>query len=298
MDGYLWVYDRSEKEFRHQQPVNTEVRKHYYSVDLPDGTRDPSPELTLARIEGKAKPVFDAMIAGRTLSPGEREAAIEFLAVLPCRITRFERETNEVVTELAKRYVREKLTDGRSRADLSVQEEELLEFVEGDELQVLAPRNFTLERMGKEAMALASQIQSWTWIVAHAPARSAFVTCDAPFAFLDSEIVVPFRTGTIEIHAVVPLAPTAALLFSRAPSPMSDVMTGSESVRRLNLLILRETETYAIARDERQLRSLVRATRLAKDGAATRMEVEFPPEDVPLRSAKAPRIRIKRHRQR
>jgi hypothetical protein len=295
MDGFLWVYDRDEKEFRRQKPINTAVRKHYYSLDLPDGRRDHVPEVTMGMIEGNAKPVFDALIAQRAILASEREAAIQFLALLACRVSRFERETSEVATALAKRYIRDKLTDGERRTDFTQSEQELLEFVSGDELVVLPPRNFTIERMGKEVLALAEAIQSWAWIVAHPPEGTAFVTCDAPFAMLaEDELEVPLSEGTVQIHAVVPIAPSTAILFSRTPGLSQHINTGTESTRRLNLFILRETESYALARDERDLRSLVEAAGLANDGAPTRVEVEFLDD---ARAPKVPKIRTKRYRE-
>ena len=55
-DGMLWIFDRALKEYRHQQPQDTAVRRHFYSIKKPNGERDVQVEklLSVRRRQGQA----------------------------------------------------------------------------------------------------------------------------------------------------------------------------------------------------------------------------------------------------
>jgi len=58
-NGFLWVYDRNNNEYRQQTPINTAVKKKYYTTTGPDGRSHNEIETVLANIEGETKHIIE-----------------------------------------------------------------------------------------------------------------------------------------------------------------------------------------------------------------------------------------------
>lgn len=85
-DGLLAVFDRDKNEIRLQQPVNTAVIGHFYTMEDADGRRRFELEALMAECEGKARPVIDKLVAAAPeLNADERSDLSIFIALAATR---------------------------------------------------------------------------------------------------------------------------------------------------------------------------------------------------------------------
>jgi hypothetical protein len=85
-DGLVAVFDREKNEIRLQQPVNTAVIGHFYTMEDAEGRRRFELEALLSEYEGKAKPVINKLVgAAPDLSADERSNLAIFIALAATR---------------------------------------------------------------------------------------------------------------------------------------------------------------------------------------------------------------------
>lgn len=288
-DGLVWLYDRSKGEFRRQQPVNTTVRRHYYTAEEKGGAKNPTFESWLSRIEGDAKPLLDKLDAGLMLDSKERPIVAFFLATLFYRLPRREREMSEAVTGFGKMILRRNLLHPEARKNYR-DPDKLLRTIERDDVLVRPNRNMMLVTMHERVPILAQEFAVADWTVAHARRGSSFATCDGVFGIMPTELSRqtnrPYGVASPEVVTAVAVTPSTCILLQGIACRMRHVTVSTDFVRQINIAILRETETYAIVRDEAHLRSLVRAARVSEPAQNSRIVVDdLPhPSGDPMRS--------------
>lgn len=288
-DGLLWVYDRGLGEYRRQQPLNTTVRTHYYTAQAATGEKNAVFEQWLSRVEGDAKPLMDKLEAGGELDTRERPILAYFLATLFYRLPRREREMGELATSFGKMLLRRNLLHPATRRNYA-DPDKLLRTIERDDVTLTPNRNVMLVTMRARATPLAQDLVVADWNVAHAPRGCSFVTGDGVFGLMPTDLSRqthrPYGIASPEVATAVALSPNTCLLLHGLPCGMTHFIASREEVRQINLAILRETERYALARDEAQLRSLVRAANISRPEQNSRMVVdELPhPSLDPMRS--------------
>lgn len=69
VNGLVAVYDREQDVVRLQQPVNTGVIGHFYTMEDAEGRKRFELEQFLSEYEGKAKPVIESSRHVRTSTP-------------------------------------------------------------------------------------------------------------------------------------------------------------------------------------------------------------------------------------
>ncbi len=110
-DRFLWVYDRRQDQYRHEQPRNTTVRTHYYSLTDEQGNKDVRVEKVLSVVESLAKPIVKKLISGERLTPREHFRMSFHLGLLYCRGPRYQRAVNELITGHMRMLVLRNLID-------------------------------------------------------------------------------------------------------------------------------------------------------------------------------------------
>lgn len=285
-DGYLWVYDRTQRAFRREQPKNTAVRTHYYSFRDEQGKTDPRVEEGLAALEGLAKPVLEKLERSEQISPHDRYYLSLFLGVLYCRVPRFEREVDEILTGTLRMILLRNLRDPVASKRFTAPERGL-EYVSSDRFKVKAARNFTISNMVRQGWEIGKAFFKSDWVVARAAQGTTFVTCDVPIGILggpESSHLV--GVASPEVIKAVPISPRVCLLMTGNQAKLAEMTLGPDAVRDANLAVLRETETYAIARDKTQFRKLVLAAGLEDPNRRSSMVVkEFSdPSGDPMKS--------------
>lgn len=286
----LWVYDRQQQRLRHEHPNSIAVERYYYSLTNGDGTKDHLVEEWLAKVEGFASPVFDKIENRKSILPEERFFLSLFLGVLYCRVPRHEREMNEILTGESRTLLRRNLLDPfTAKSFTSGTPAELLSYVESEKYGLKFDRDFVIAGLAECGRELGKFIFIADWTVLHAESCASFATCDVPFGIIDADrLDHPVGVASPEALKVVPLSSRTALMFNGAGAgvQLQRRKARAGEVRRINLTVLRETETYAIARDEQHLRSLAQRAGLTEPTPLTRMVVDdLPhPSGDPLKS--------------
>lgn len=69
---FLWVFDRQKNEYRQQKPVNTAVKRRYYTITDSKGIYHNDIEKILSRIEGESKNILEKVEQYYLIIEGER----------------------------------------------------------------------------------------------------------------------------------------------------------------------------------------------------------------------------------
>jgi hypothetical protein len=80
-DGVVAVYDREADLVRVQQPLNTGVIGHFYTLEDSEGRKRFELEKTLSEVEGKAAPAMRKLAAREELTADERGDLAIFVAL-------------------------------------------------------------------------------------------------------------------------------------------------------------------------------------------------------------------------
>jgi hypothetical protein len=118
---------------------------------------------------------------------------------------------------------------------------------------------------------LADKLLSLDWILAFAPPKKSFITCDMPTVITRPDNHPPIRgVGILTPGAekVVPLSPRIALLMrdqSRRPTVRAGVID-RDRLRDLNESLVGQSERFVFSSSEALLRSLVTSLRPASQG--------------------------------
>src|SRR5262249_34594798 len=105
-DGRLWVFDRETGRFRREQPKNTSVIGHYYSVELADGQKETGIESMLAQLEGETKPLLQTLEDRGTLTEEDKMIVALFIGFLFARVPEFERDVSSTFGGLARHWAK------------------------------------------------------------------------------------------------------------------------------------------------------------------------------------------------
>lgn len=303
-DRFLWVFDRSQGKLRREQPKNTAVIGHYYSFVDGSGNRNSAFEQILSLIEGRAKPVFDQLESGGHLTHSARYNLSLFLGYLFCRLPAFARSLNESINGLARIVLRKNLEDPETAKSFDFSED-FLNLVDSGELILGANDNMRIAQMVDQGKELGGKFFASSWVLAKAPDRTSFVTCDNPFGLIfPPEIpkaLCAWSWGafTPGVTRAFPLSSRTCLLMHGMTGSSFDRLTiDRDLVREINLATVSETESYAIAKDEVHLRSIARAADLYNPRPSTRMVMENHPDPTgdPTKSTLlVRRTRVGRH---
>lgn len=290
--GGFWVFDRSQGKLRPAWPRNTAVIGHYYTLTDESGERHADVERFLSALEGLARPAFDSLESGADFTPRQRFRLARFLGYLLCRTPAFGRWLNEITTGLAEVIMRKNLEDPEASRIFNLPPRELLDYLDNGEFALEVDDNTRIVQLVQKADEFGKSFFCAAWIIAKADPHTSFVTCDNPFGFLFPP-GMPKRmkdwawgASSPEVTSVFPLSAQTCLLMTEVGHDMCRIDLTRDQVRQVNLAIIAETETYAIARDEGHLRSLAGAGGLYNPKPETRavMENYAHPSGDPLRS--------------
>ncbi len=105
--GCPHVYDRESNEVRRQQPKDTTVIGHFYTMEDAEGRRRFEIEALLSECEGKASPVIKKLTTKETITTDERSDLANFMALgamrTPDIVESLQLMNSEMILEMAKR---------------------------------------------------------------------------------------------------------------------------------------------------------------------------------------------------
>jgi len=262
----IWVYDKDGGEPRYQQPVNTGVEGHLYSIINEDGEKDDFIETQfLGPLDGAVKPVLDRWgLPDAEITVEDIPLVGEFMASLWGRAPRQIEQIREYGKILAVKNARDlakdldRLTVHMQRYQRENPNEPLTDFKEFQSLLEDVEKHFELS-MNKRSAMLLSMLSTWTayeqfltmtWLLIHIPASVELATADAPVVSFVSRGQRAMFGGGLSLPGVeisFPLNPSTCLLLHRH-KPGLEILPNEVFAREMNNRMVRNAERFVISR--------------------------------------------------
>lgn len=274
-DGFVAVFDREKDEIRRQQPINTAVIGHFYTMEDDEGRRRFEIEALLADYEGKAKPVIDKMVAASEITLEERADLSVFIALAATRtpdmVNSVQAINGEIVKHMAKqmfanvdrvfdRLRRDERRAADSDAALRDEAEMMVRFVASDDYDIETDQKWAMSRAIDMALTIAPYLDARHWRVVHrANDKMSFITSDAP-VYLNSVVPGPsvygVGFGSPDAFISFPLHQSCALEMFADTGQLEHKVAPREYVRMANIHYAKRCQRFVVGRDEALLKSL------------------------------------------
>ena len=281
-DGKLAVYDREKDEVRVQQPINTGVIGHFYTLEDREGRRRFELEEMFSDLEGKVSPVLKKLAKREDISADERSNMAIYVAMATFRTPDFidslKAINSGLIGDMAKRMfsdveqvkenLRGKPEAPKNESELKDEAERLVDFAQSDAYQVVTDHKWAVSMAVKMALEIAPILAGRNWFVLHCPnEKKSFITSDAP-AILTT--VTPrensfYGIGYANDDALVifPLAHSCLLVICGNDGGFGHVKADEKHCRQINMTIADRCQRFLIARDAVLVRSLAKNLKLA-----------------------------------
>ena len=264
--GQVWAYDAVTGRTWSAIPEETAVQTHFYSAERDDGTMDPTIEVFLSEVEGRAAPVYENLLKGTI--PGESQARMDFsqfTALMYTRTTAMRRMAAQIRGRGAQihQYAYASNPEAFEALTRRVEAEKggpidpaIKEHIRQEMLNPSG--NYTIE-VSKEStfMALAASdrltplFYKMTWTLADA-GEGYFITSDNPVVrWVDPKTCHPiygdhgFLNKTVEV--TFPLSPDKLLLLSWQGEVPARALFPREHVELANAARAAHSERYLYA---------------------------------------------------
>lgn len=283
-DGLVAVFDRNEDEIRLQQPVNTAVIGHFYTMRDAEGRKRFEVEEMLCEFEGKAKAITAKLIDGvAELDEEERSDMAIFMSLAANRTPDMVNSLQHINGEMVKQMAKFMFTDEEStfqdlRADekhagetdeeLRAQAQFMVNMTKTNGFEVTTDEKWAVGMAIKVALQAAPYFAGRHWRVVHRPnEKQSFVTCDAP-VYLTSMNPKPSFYGTgfgsPDAFMAFPLHQSCVLEMYGDDGGLTHVTANRDKVRMVNLHLARRCQRFVVGRDVALVKSLTDELGLAK----------------------------------
>jgi hypothetical protein len=277
-DGKVWVFDRKTCRYWKGAPRNIGIERDFYTVVDHEGNSSDIVEHVLTAAEGGVWPVIERIDQGaETIDDEERGFLALFAALMKTRTPAFDQMSNNFAKVFFKQWAKERSSNveqvvaeyrSKTGSDLTVDEARRVYADYLDEKYTIEmPRQNNIKMMLGMAEKLAQEISQLDWAIYWTKSDYVFVTSDNPFIVgsdTQSEPTLP-GVGILSPGAIsfVPLSKNSMLSFRvTGKKALSRVHATREFVRRANHCIANASDRFTLARDELQLRKLVKRTRI------------------------------------
>jgi len=275
-NGFLWVYDREDNKYRQQTPINTAVKKKYYTAIGLDGRSHNEIESVLANIEDKTKHIIEKINRKHSIDLEDKCILAIFMAFLYVRVPEFEMEINELTEKFLKRYNKlvipnEKQAEiiikqfANDKDQESMSPKKLLDFVRNENYRIKVPRQHSLKTMYFLAREFPLIFIQMDWQFWYSSKNSSFITSDNPFVVSRPQNYNgPYGIGTKGAKKLVPLNQKVCLVMCDKGESVINRQVSSKDVRSVNGLIALECDRFLISKDKSLLESLVKICKIDK----------------------------------
>ena len=279
-DGKVAVFDRDKNEVRTQQPVNTGVIGHFYTMEDADGHQRFELEQMLSEFEGKASPGIKKLAAKEQPTDEERADLAIFVALAGFRtpdiIESLKLFNSGLIGDIAKRMfanvdqvketMRGKPGSPTSEEELEQEAKEMVDFAQSGQYEVTTNHRWAVGMAMKMAFEVAPLLAGRNWLVVHRPnKKKSFVTTDAPVVL---STVTPREPsfygigfGNTDAMVVFPLTQSCALVMFGKDGALRHREIDAVAIRHMNLALADRCQRFVIGREEALVKSL--AERLA-----------------------------------
>lgn len=292
-DGFVAVFDRESNEIRVQQPVNTGVIGHFYTMEDEQGRRRFEIEQLLSEYEGKAKPVIDKLSAKEDISADERSDLAIFIALAVTRtpdgVDSVKAFNGDMVKWAAKHLfsnVEEVKGRLRTESDGSASDEQLdaearlmVQLAQEGGLTVTTDHRWAVGMAIQMALEIAPIFVGRNWVVIHRDnEKKSFVTSDAPVCLTT---VAPRENnfwgvgfGNSDALVLFALNESCMLAMFGQDGDLQHTKADTKQVRQMNIRTADHCQRFVIGRETALVRSLADHLRLAAKRWRPKMQAQ------------------------
>jgi len=274
-NGMVAVFDRKSNEVRVQQPVNTGVIGHFYTMEDTEGRKRFELEQLLSEYEDKSSAVIRKLAAKEGINADERTDLAIFVALAAFRtpdlVDSVKAFNSNLIGDMAKRMfanVEEVKARMRGKPDAPPTEEELeaearelVEYAQSGRYKVTTSHTWAVSMAMKMAFNVAPILAGRDWAVVHRDnEKKSFVTSDAPVLLTtvaprgNSFWGVGF--GNTDALALFQLTGSCILAMYGSNGELQHRIAGVEQIRHINLVLADHCQRFVIGREEALVRSL------------------------------------------
>jgi len=274
-DGTVAVFDRELNEIRVQQPVNTCVIGHFYTIEDASGNKRFELEQLLSEYEGKASLVIKKLDAMEEINVDERTDFAIFVALAVCRtpdivdsLKAFNSSSIKYMSkqifadvDVVKAQMRGKPYAPSTEEELEADARELVEFVQSDQYEVTTRHTWAVGMAMEMAFNIAPIFAGRDWVIVHREnTKKSFVTTDAPVLLTTvaprEKSLYGIGFGNTDALVLFPLTGSCILMMFGNEGALNHRTAGREQIRHINLALAEHCQRFVIASDEALVRSL------------------------------------------
>lgn len=277
-DGLVSLYDREADEYRRQQPVNTGVIGHFYTMTDDQGRKRYDLERELSSVEAKAAGAIKKLLKRQTLTSEERSELAIFIALAgfrtPDAVDSVKHLNGQMISRLTKLMLSDLETvkdQLRGKPDAPSTEEELtqhakamIEFAQSDNYTVETDHQWAVGMAVSQAMAIAPILAGRDWLILHRDSeRCSFVTTDSPVMLTT---LAPRPAGfwsrgvgfaNRDAMVAFPLTQSCAIhIFGNSGKEIHAEMDQNK-IKELNTALAVGCQRFVIGRDEALVKAVV-----------------------------------------
>lgn len=292
-DGLVAVYDREKDEIRRQQPKDTTVIGHFYTMVDDQGRKRYEIEALLSEYEGKASPVIKKLAAKVPINADERTDLAIFIALGAMRtpdvvdslrlmnsdlIMRIAKQTYADVDIVAQNLALDPDYADKAPDEVRAEAEMMVALAQNDGIQAVTNEKWAVSMAIKMSLDVAPILAGRNWLVVHRDnEKKSFVTADAPVVLSTVAPRPPsiwgVGFGNADALVVFPLTESCVLMMSGDDGDFAHKQGNPDFVRRINLGVAGHCQRFVVGRDEQLLRSLADQLNLAKTKWRPKMQV-------------------------
>ena len=270
------VYDREKNEVRKQQPKDTAVIGHFYTMDDAEGRRRFEIEALLSEYETKASPVIKKLADKGDITADERSDLSIFIAFgamrTPDIVESLQLMNSELVLEHARLVYADvdtvaaalrKDPESAHRSDEKVQADaqSMVDIAQNDGLTAQTSEKWAVGMAIKMSLAVAPTFAGRDWVIVHRDnERKSFITTDAPVVLTSNERREPsiYGIGFASADALVafPLTQSCILMMHGNDGGFKHIKVSADKIRKANLAMAEQCKRFVVGRDEALVKSL------------------------------------------
>lgn len=256
-EGYLEVYDsEQDKFFEPQKPCNTGYKKHAYTIENEDNSKNYNIELALSQIESIAKPILDKVIAQKRINSREKSDLSFFFALLYQRTIKHFDYMEDFVNVLNKSRL--KLINSADK-EIRDKNKDLIDSLKKaptkNQILSLAFGNIELTQV------LKNVFEKQNWIIFVIPKEFNIITTDAP-VIEDYSMIKDGIKSFPTANKVIPLSPNIVLCVSMRGSKFEyKKVNDLEQIKGLNTVIYINRNRFIYSKDKKTIDELKNITK-------------------------------------
>lgn len=255
-DDLVAVYDRETGEVRLQQPVNTGVIGHFYTMEDEQGRKRFEIEQLLSEYESKAKPVIDLLASGHAVNADQRSDLAIFVALGAMRTPDIVESLQQMNSGLVEKVMktmyasvdqvlenlrRDEAYAGKTEAELELEARIMVDIAHQDGV-VKTNSKWAVGMAIKMALEIAPILAGRDWLILHRDHEAkSFVTTDVPVVLTTiAPRPASFWSGGVgfgnaDALVIFPLTESCALTMFGSSGGFQHRPADRDRIRQINL---------------------------------------------------------------